>query len=150
MKHGVSGHSTPPLNQELNYTMGKVTIPSFDGSSQMYASAWLQKLSVHFQLNPMVEEDALKMLNLHIEREASDWCFHGLRTLGHYHILSYEVLSNALIERFERKDPELPFKELAQLKQVGTREAYMLEFENILVMVSDVSMARLVFYLLKD
>ena len=40
--------------------MGKLTILSFDGSSQMLASAWLQKLSVYFQLNPMVEEDALK------------------------------------------------------------------------------------------
>ena len=46
--------------------MGKVSIPSFDGSSQMSASAWLQKLSVYFQLNPMVEEDALKMAILHI------------------------------------------------------------------------------------
>ena len=44
---------------------------------------------------------------------------------------------------FERKDPGLPFKELAQLKQVGTPKAYMLEFENISVMVSDVSMASL-------
>ena len=35
-------------------------------------------------------------------------------------------------------------KELAQLKQVGTPKAYMLEFENISVIVSDVSMDRLV------
>ena len=48
------------------------------------------------------------------------------------------------MEIFERKDPELPFKELVQLKQVGTPEAYMLEFKNISVMVSDVSMVRLV------
>ena len=48
------------------------------------------------------------------------------------------------MERFERKDPELPFKELAQLKQVGTPEAYMLEFEKLSVMVSDVSMDMLV------
>ena len=41
--------------------MGKLTVPSFDGSSQFFASAWLQKLSVYFQLNPMVEEDALKI-----------------------------------------------------------------------------------------
>ena len=53
--------------------MGKVTIPSSDGSSQMSASAWLQKLSVYFQLNPMVEEDALKIAILHIEGEASDF-----------------------------------------------------------------------------
>ena len=92
----------------------------------------------------MVEEDALKMVILHLEGEANDWWFHGLRTLGHDHILSYEGFSYALMERFERKDPELHFKKLVQLKQVGTPEAYMLEFENILVMVFDVSMDRLV------
>ena len=48
------------------------------------------------------------------------------------------------MERFERKDPDLHFKELTELKQVRTPEGYMLEFENISVMVSDVYMARLV------
>ena len=123
------------INHELKYTMGKVTIHSFEGSSQMYASAWLQKLSVYFQLNPMVEEDALKMTILHFEGESSDWWFHGIITLGHYHILSYEGFSNTLMEIFDRKYLELPFKELTQLKQVGTPEAYMLEFENILVLM---------------
>ena len=110
----------------------------------MSASAWLHELSVYFQLNPMVEEDALKMAILHIEGEASDWWFHGIRTLGHDQILSYEGFSNALMERFERKYLELPFKELARLNQVGTHEAYMLDFQNISVMVYDVSMDRLV------
>ena len=110
----------------------------------MSSSASLQKLSVYFQLNPMVEEDALKMVSLHLEGEASDWGFHGIRTLGNDYILSYEGLSNALMERFERKHLELPFKELAQLKQVGNPEAYMLEFKNILIMVSYVYMDRLV------
>ena len=55
------------INHLLKYTMGKVTIPSFDGSSQVSTSAWLQKLSVYFQLNPMVEEDALKMAILYLE-----------------------------------------------------------------------------------
>ena len=53
--------------------MGKLTIPSFDGSSQMFSSSWLQTLSVYFQLNPMVEEVALKMAILHLEGEDSDW-----------------------------------------------------------------------------
>ena len=105
--------------------MGKLTILFFDGSSQMFASAWLQKLSVYFQLNPMVKEDALKMAILHLEGEDSAWWLHGFRTLGHDNILSYEGFSNALMEIFERKYPELPFKELAQLKQVGALEAYM-------------------------
>ena len=73
--------------------MEKLTIPSFDGSSQISTSSWLQKLSVYFQLNPMVEEDALKMSILHLEGEASDWWFHGIRNLGCDQILSYEVFS---------------------------------------------------------
>ena len=79
----------------------------------------------------MAEEDAFKKAILHPEGEASDWWFHGIRTMGDYHILSYEGLSNTLMERFERKYLELHFKELTQLKQVGTPETYMLEFEKI-------------------
>ena len=108
--------------------MGKLIIPSFYVSSQMSASAWIHKLSVYFQLNPMVEEDALKRTILHLGGEANDWWFHGIINLGHDHILSYEGLSNALMDIFERNDPEIPFKELAQLKQLGTPKAYMLEF----------------------
>ena len=80
----------------------------------------------------MVEEDALKMAILHIEWEANDWWFHGIRTLRHYHIFSYDGFSSALMDIFERIDLELPFKELAQLEQIGTPEAYMLEFEKYL------------------
>ena len=64
-------------NHELKYTMGKVISPS----SQMSASSWLQNISVYFQLNPMVYEDALKMVILYLEGEASNWWFHGIRTL---------------------------------------------------------------------
>ena len=77
--------------------MGKLTIPSFDGSSQMSSNAWIQNLSVYFELNRKVEADALKMAILHLEGEDSDRWFHGLITLGHDHILSYEGFSNALI-----------------------------------------------------
>ena len=59
----------------------------------MSARAWLQKLSVYFQLNPMVEEDALKMAIPYLEGESSDWWFHGIITLGHDHILSHEGFS---------------------------------------------------------
>ena len=79
----------------------------------MSSSAWIQKLDVYSSLIPMVEEDALRMAILHLEGEANDWWFHGLKTLGHDHISSYEEFSKALVERFDRKDPKLPFKELA-------------------------------------
>ena len=47
-KKGGSGNREPPINHELKYTMGKVTIPFFDGSSQIPTSTWLHKLSVYF------------------------------------------------------------------------------------------------------
>ena len=53
------------------------------------------------------------------------------------------------MERFETKYPELPFKELVQLKQAGTPKACMLEFENISVMDYDVSMGMLLFMLIE-
>ena len=46
----------------------------------------------------MFEEDALKMAILDLEGEASYWWFHGIRTLGHDHILSYEAFSNELMQ----------------------------------------------------
>ena len=84
------------------------------------------------------------MAILHLERESNDWWFHGRKTLGHDQISSYEYFSKALVERFNRKYRELPFKELAQLTQTGFPESYMLEFQNLLVMVSDIYMAQLV------
>ena len=70
-------------NKELNCAIVKVPLPTFDGSSQCSANTWVQKLDVYFQLNPMVEEDALKMAILHLDGDANEWWFHGLKNLGH-------------------------------------------------------------------
>ena len=39
--------------------------------------------------------------------------------------LTYGEFIDRVLERFDQKDPELSFKELAQLKQVGTPTDYM-------------------------
>ena len=67
----------------------------------------------------MVEEDALKMAILHLD--GNEWWFHGLKTLGHDQVKTYGEFIDKVLERFEQKYPELSFKELAQLKQVGIR-----------------------------
>ena len=43
-----------------------------------------------------------------------------------------------LIERFYRKDLEVYFCELAQLKQFGRLESYISEFQRLSVMVYDI------------
>ena len=47
------------------------------------------------------------------------------------------------MEQFDRKDPEIHFRELAQLKQTGSAEAFISEFQRVAVMVTDVSKSRL-------
>ena len=68
----------------------------------------------------------------------------GLKTLGHDQVKTYGEFVDRVLERFEHKDPELPFKELAQLKQTGSPTEYMLDFQKLSVKVADVSMGRLV------
>ena len=76
-------------NKDLNCAIGKVPLPSFDGSSQSSANTWVQKLDVYFQLNPMVEEDALKMAILHLEGDSNEWWFHGMKNLVNDQVNTY-------------------------------------------------------------
>ena len=68
----------------------------------------------------MLEEDAIRFSTLHLEGTTHEWWYHGLVTLGHNLITTYEEFTNKLIERFDVKDPEVSFHELAQLKQHGS------------------------------
>ena len=86
----------------------------------------------------MIETDAIKLATLHLDGEAHEWWYHGLVTLGHNTITSYTDFTQRLIERFDRKDPEVHFRELAQLKQTGSADAFILEFQRITVHDDDV------------
>ena len=87
-------------NKELNCALGKLALPTFDGSSQSSANTWVQKLDVYFQLNPMVEEDALKMAILHLEEDTNEWWLHGLKNLGHDQVNTYGEFIDKVLERF--------------------------------------------------
>ena len=86
----------------MNSSIGKVPLPTFYGSSQSSANTWVQKLDVYFQLNTMVEEDALKMAIFHLDGDANEWWFHVLKTLVHYQVKTYGFIDR-LLERFEKK-----------------------------------------------
>ncbi|XP_059064414.1 uncharacterized protein LOC131856588 [Cryptomeria japonica] len=63
--------------------------------------------------------------------------------VGHNLITTYAEFTNRLIERFDSKDPEVKFRELAQLKQQGSLDNYKIEFQNLSVMVNSISEKRL-------
>ena len=89
-------------NKDLNCAISKVPLPTFDGSSQSSANTWVQKLDVYFHLNPMVEEDALKMTILHLEGDVDEWWFHGQKTLVHDQVKIYGEFIDGVLERFEQ------------------------------------------------
>ena len=76
----------------------------------------------------MTERDVIKLATLHLDGEANDWWFHGIKTIGHDQVTTYEEFTRRLIEIFERRDPGISFRELAHVKQNRTPEAYVSEF----------------------
>jgi hypothetical protein len=60
----------------------------------------------------MTETEAINFATLHLDGEAHEWWYHGLVTLGHSHITSYLEFTERLMERFERRDLELHFRDL--------------------------------------
>jgi hypothetical protein len=64
----------------------------------------------------MTEAKVIKFATLHLDGEAHEWWYYGLVTMGHASITSYLDFTHKLMERFEKKDLKLHFRELAQLK----------------------------------
>ena len=94
---------------------------------------------MYFQLNPMPEEEAIKFAALHLDGLVHEWWHHGMVTLGHDQITSYLDFTEMLIEAFDKKEPELHFKELTQLKQWGLVDSYISEFQWLLVLVTNIA-----------
>lgn len=127
------------FNDDLRRKIGKVNLSPFDGSGVITTQSWFLKVDTYFQLNPMPKEEAIEFTTLHLEGVAHEWWHHGLVSLGHDQVTSYVEFIERLIDRFDGKDPELNFKDLAQLKQTGTVENYITEFQRVLVLVIDIS-----------
>jgi hypothetical protein len=127
----------------LERIAGNIEILNFDGSAKVIAQAWVKNLDTYLQLNPMREMDAIKFATIYLDGKARDWWYHGLTTLGHNQITSYIEFTQRLIDRFDQGDPKLNFRDLTQLRQTGSLEVYIEEFQRLAVMVQDVSQARL-------
>jgi hypothetical protein len=64
--------------------------------------------------------------------------------MGHASITSSLDFTQTLMEQFEKKDMEIHFIELVQLKQVGTPNTYITEFHRLAITMKDISNQRLV------
>lgn len=134
------GQSTQPA--EYKDALNKVSLPTFDGRGKTSARSWVHKLDTFLSLKPMDEDKAIQFATMHLEGVAYDWWHHGLVSQDHAMIHSYEEFVSKLTAHFDRKDIEVYYRDLAQLKQVGHVKAYINEFQKIAVMVPDMSERR--------
>jgi len=93
--------------------LSKVNLSPLDRSGSIFAQVWIMKVDTYFQLNPMPKEEAIKFVAFHLEGVAHEWWHHGTITLGHDQVNTYAEFTKRLIDRFDRKDRKLNFKELA-------------------------------------
>ena len=84
------GIRIPTQNFELHRTVGKISLPYFDGSAKCTTNSWVQKLDTYFQLNPMVERYPIRMDAILLEGDASDFLFHGLIYLVYDTMTTYQ------------------------------------------------------------
>ena len=96
-------------------------------------------MDTYFQLNPMEKRDAIKLEALHLDGEAIYWWFHGMKTLVHDQVVTYEEFTRKLTEIFDQRNPDISFRDLAHIRQVGNLEACISELQKVVVMVSDIS-----------
>lgn len=127
---GRNDHYTPPRN-DYQQTLGKITMPYFDGSNKCTSRSWLQNINNYLSLRSMPKEDAIRFATLHLEGGAHAWWYHGLITLGYNLITTYDEFTDNMTERFYVKEPKVSLHELAQLKQHGSLEAYVTDFQQL-------------------
>ena len=141
---GDRGYRPPQQQQnyDLNRATGKITLTTYNGSGDTSARAWVHKLDIYLSLWLMPKREAIQFAVLHLEGSAYDWWHHGLVTQDHTLVLSYAEFTERLITRFDRKDTELYYRELAHLRQTRHAKAYINEFQRIAVMVPDMTQKR--------
>ena len=105
------------FNNDLRRKLNKVNLSPLDKSGSIFVQAWVMKVNTYFQLNPMLEEEVIKFVALHLEGVVHEWWHHGTITLGHDQINTYVEFTDRLIDRFDDKNLKLNFKDLAQLRQ---------------------------------
>ena len=59
-------------------------------------------------------------------------------------MVTYEEFTRWLVERIERRDLEISFKDITHVKKTGTHEVYIYEFQKLVVMVSEISETHLI------
>ncbi|KAJ1390107.1 Retrotransposon gag domain [Sesbania bispinosa] len=107
----------------------RVELPSFEGSDPR---GWLTRAETYFQIHQTRPEMRILMAQVCMEGQVVHWFTILLEV---YPEISWEQFKREFVERFSGLDIQNPYEELAALRQKGTVQEYIAEFEYLLALV---------------
>jgi hypothetical protein len=125
-KFGTSsgGSKSDPLT-EFRHSAKKVELPSFDGEDP---AGWISRAEAYFKVQGTSPEVKVELAQLCME----GYTIHFFNSLvGEDETMTWESLKEALLERYGGHGDGDVYEQLTELKQTGTVEEYIMEFEYL-------------------
>ncbi|GAU40483.1 hypothetical protein TSUD_286380 [Trifolium subterraneum] len=124
-----SSQSNGDVIAEFRHSAKKVELPSFDGDDQ---AGWISRAEVYFRVQNTSSEIKVSLAQLCMEGSTIHF-FNSL--LRENEDLSWEDLKEALLERYGGHGEGDVYKQLTELKQEGTVEDYIIDFEYLVAQI---------------
>ena len=104
----------------LQHTLGRFSLPTFDGSPKDSAKSWVKKLDTYMQLHQVTEEEALRVETLHLQGKSHAWWLFESSSLKGVNISSYAKFTRRLVKRFDVKHSETSWEETIRPKKYAS------------------------------
>ncbi|GAU50456.1 hypothetical protein TSUD_373220 [Trifolium subterraneum] len=114
---------------EFRHSAKKVELPSFDGEDP---AGWISRAEVYFRVQNTTPEVKVDLAQLCMEGPTIHF-FNSL--VGEEEGLTWEALKEALLERYGGHGDGDIYEQLTELKQTGTVEDYITEFEYLIAQI---------------
>lgn len=114
---------------EFRQSVKKVELPAFNGEDP---AGWISRAEVYFRVQDTIPEVKVNLAQLCMEGPTIHF-FNSL--IGEDGELTWENLKEALLERYGGHGDGDVYEQLTELKQEGTVEEYILEFEYLIAQI---------------
>ncbi|WVZ01013.1 hypothetical protein V8G54_027082 [Vigna mungo] len=122
-REGVGEEREVERNERQPSWKKRVNLPIFEGLEPLN---WINRAEKFFEIQGVTEQEKLSLAYISMEGRAGYWFRFWKVTAKN---LSWEGLKEAMIRRFEGRDRGTIFERLAAIKQAGTVDEYVQDFE---------------------
>ncbi|CAJ2668611.1 unnamed protein product [Trifolium pratense] len=114
---------------EFRHAVKKVELPTFDGEDP---AGWISRAEIYFRVQDTMPEVKVKLAQLCMEGSTIHF-FNSL--IGEDEDLTWEKLKEALLGRYGGHGEGDVYEQLTELKQTGTVDEYITEFEYLIAQI---------------